>query len=51
MNSGMVKFLRDQYPPGTRIALKEMTDPYDPVAPGTKGTVLAVDDAGTIEVK
>jgi len=43
----MVKFLKEQYPPGTRIELKEMTDPYNPVPPGTKGTIRVVDDVGT----
>ena len=33
----MVKFLREKYPPGTRIRLVSMEDPYAPVAPGTEG--------------
>ena len=36
------------YPPGTRIVLGEMSDPYSPVPPGTCGTVQAVDDMGTV---
>ena len=36
------------YPPGTRIELGEMSDPYAPVPPGTRGTVKFVDDMGTI---
>ncbi len=36
------------YPPGTRIVLGEMRDPYAPVPPGTRGTVKFVDDMGTI---
>ena len=32
------------YPPGTRIELGEMSDPYAPVPPGTRGTVKFVDD-------
>jgi hypothetical protein len=36
------------YSPGTRIVLGEMSDPYAPVPPGTRGTVKFVDDMGTI---
>lgn len=36
------------YPPGTRIELISMNDPYSPVPSGTRGTVRAVDDMGTI---
>lgn len=43
-----VEMLRLEYPPGTRIELFGMEDPYAPVLPGTKGTVKAVDDAGHI---
>ena len=42
----MVKFLQEKYPPGTRIRLVSMEDPYAPVAPGTEGTLVCVDDAG-----
>lgn len=42
----MVKFLQEKYPPGTRIRLVSMDDPYAPVAPGTEGTLVCVDDAG-----
>ena len=46
-----VKFLREKYPPGTRIRLVSMEDPYAPVAPGTEGTLVCVDDAGQFQMK
>ncbi|MGN1126547.1 MAG: DUF4314 domain-containing protein, partial [Ruminococcus sp.] len=36
------------YPPGTRIELISMKDPYAPVPAGTRGTVKFVDSIGTI---
>ena len=36
------------YPPGTRIELISMKDPYSPVPAGTRGTVKFVDSMGTI---
>ena len=38
------------YPPGSRILLYQMTDPFAPVPSGTRGTVRYVDDAGQIGV-
>ncbi len=40
--------MKQNYPPGTRIVLEHMDDPYAPVPPGTRGTVQVVDDMGTI---
>lgn len=34
------------FPPGTRIVLNHMDDPYAPVPTGIRGTVRAVDDVG-----
>ena len=51
MNRKMVNFIKEQYPPGTRIRLNSMEDPYAPVAPGTEGEVDFVDDIGTIHMK
>lgn len=42
--------LKEQYPEGTRVVLVQMNDTQAP-PPGTKGTVMAVDDIGTIHVK
>lgn len=42
--------LRQEYPPGTRIVLESMNDPHAP-PPGTKGTVVYVDDMGQIGMK
>jgi len=41
---------RELYPPGTRIELLSMDDPFSPIAPGTRGTVRMVDDAGQLHM-
>ena len=46
-----VENIKRTYPPGTRIELISMYDPYSPVPSGTKGTVSFVDDMGTIHPK
>ena len=51
MDRKMVDFIKEQYPPGTRIRLNSMDDPYAPIAPGTEGEVDFVDDIGTIHMK
>lgn len=43
--------LRKKYPKGARVELISMNDPYNTkLVPGSKGTVLSVDDIGTIHV-
>ena len=51
MERKMVDFIKEQYPPGTRIRLNSMDDPYAPILPGTEGEVDFVDDIGTIHMK
>lgn len=50
MSRGRVEFYKEHYPAGTRICLDSMGDDPRPVPPGTKGTVVAVDDIGTVFV-
>ena len=45
-----VESIRKNYPPGTRIVLNSMNDPYSPAEPGTRGSVRYVDDAGQLGV-
>lgn len=47
----MAKVYKEKYPVGTRIELISMEDPYSPIEPGTKGTVVHVDDMGTLHMK
>ena len=46
-NRETVERVRKAYPAGTRVRLLQMEDPQAPPV-GTKGTVLAVDDAGSL---
>ena len=47
----MVERLREKYPPGTRIELMHMDDPYNRILkPGCLGTVDFVDSLGTLQV-
>ncbi len=36
--------MKDNYKPGTRLELISMEDPYAKIPPGTRGTVVCVDD-------
>lgn len=42
--------LRERFPRGTRVELVQMDDPQAPPV-GTKGTVIGVDDIGSIMVR
>jgi hypothetical protein len=39
---------KERYPPGTRIELIHMGEDPNPIPDGTRGTVTAVDDIGTV---
>lgn len=42
------EYLKKAYPPGTRIVLNFISDDPRPIESGTRGTVEAVDDIGTV---
>ena len=46
----IVESLRARYPKGTRVELIEMNDPYREMPAGLRGTVVAVDDIGTVHI-
>lgn len=49
-NKDTVERIRRTYPAGTRVELLEMDDPQAPPV-GTLGTVLGVDDTGSLLMK
>lgn len=42
--------LREKYPPGCRVELVKMDDPYREMPPGLQGVVTGVDDSGSVHV-
>ena len=50
MDKRQIERVKEQYPKGTRVELIRMEDPQAPPV-GTRGTVISVDDIGTIHVK
>ena len=40
--------MKELYPAGTRVLLMQMGEDPRPIPPGTRGTVVAVDDIGTV---
>lgn len=50
-NRRMAESYRQSYPPGTRLELIGMDDPFAPVPAGMRGTVNYVDDQSQIHVK
>lgn len=51
MSRAYVRRLKEEYPKGTRIELELTNDPSAPVEPGTRGTVVNVDDMGQIHMQ
>jgi hypothetical protein len=47
----VVEGLRERYVKDCRVKLLSMNDPYTSLPIGLEGTVLMVDDTGTIHVK
>jgi len=51
MSRAQIEALKASYPAGTRVQLDRMSDDPHPIPAGTKGTVIAVDDMGTLHCK
>jgi len=45
-----VAHVRAQYPKGARVELVEMNDPFTKLSPGERGSVILVDDTGTVHI-
>ena len=51
MNRNLIRRIKADYPPGTRIELIFLDDPYAKLPPRLQGVVALVDDAGTIHTQ
>lgn len=51
MDSAKVEMYKKAYPTGARMRCLYMDDPYSPIQHGEEGTVVFVDDVGTIHVR
>jgi hypothetical protein len=49
-NSSEVERIKREYPEGTRISLISMQDPHSRLESGDRGTVVGVDDIGTVHM-
>ena len=49
-NKAIIDHLRQTYPAGTRVELLQMEDVQAPPV-GTKGTVIGIDDTGSLMVR
>lgn len=47
-NRKTIESIKQRYPEGTRICVDSMGDDPRPIEPGTKGTVIWVDDIGSV---
>jgi hypothetical protein len=47
----LVLYFKKKYPKDTRVELINMNNDPRPIQPGQKGTVIHVDDSGTVHVK
>ena len=45
------EYLKQTYPPGTRVVLNSMGDDPRPIQSGMRGTVEVVDDIGTVHCR
>lgn len=50
ISQATIDALKERFPAGTRVELVSMQDEYRKLKPGEKGTVICVDDIGTIHV-
>lgn len=44
----LAEMYKEEYPPGTRLELMKMGDDPRPIEANTRGTVVVVDDIGTV---
>ena len=52
INKATLERLRREYPAGVRVELVHMNDPYNTkLFPSARGTVVSVDDIGTVHVQ
>ena len=50
ISKAVLESLRKEYAPGTRVRLISMHDPYTKLPDAAEGTVIGVDDIGTIHI-